>query len=252
MKPVIGILIAVRTGSTRLPKKALEKIEDQTLIEHIIDRMKTCRYADKIVLCTTRKKEDKILVKIAKKKKIYYFCGDEENVIKRFLDAAKKFKLDIIVRVTGDNPLTCPKFIDKAIEYHIKNRCDYTSTKKLPQGTKGEVISISALKKLSRLIKNPKDYITWYFEENSKYFKLCYIFPGRGLIRPNYRLTVDYKEDLDLIREIYKRLYKKGEIIDLKEVVKLLDNNPKLVEINRKIKIKDDKYKQKLKTEVLE
>ena len=236
----VAILIAVRMKSTRLPKKAIVKIEDQTLIEHIIDRVKICKNADIVILCTSTNKEDEILIEIAKKKKILYFLGSENDVMQRFLDAANMVKANIIVRVTGDNPLTSPYFIDKAILHHIKTKADYTYSKELPQGTKGEVISISALKKAHDLAEDPNysEYMTWYFIYNPHIFKIEEVPVEEWMKRPNYRLTVDYPEDLKLIREIYRRLYIPGKIIHLKEVIKLLDNNPELLKINTNIKNK--------------
>ena len=42
----VAILIAVRMKSKRLPKKALARIGNQTLMEHLIDRMKLCKTVD--------------------------------------------------------------------------------------------------------------------------------------------------------------------------------------------------------------
>jgi spore coat polysaccharide biosynthesis protein SpsF len=60
-----AILITVRTASTRLPKKALLKINGKTTIEHLIERMKRSKLADIIILCTTKLPEDDILCDIA-------------------------------------------------------------------------------------------------------------------------------------------------------------------------------------------
>lgn len=248
MKPTnkirIGILIAVRMSSKRLPKKALAMIEDQTLIEHLIDRVKLVKNADDVVVCTSTNPDDKVLTRIAEKKGIKWFRGEEDNVLKRFIDCAEREKLDIVVRVTGDNPLTSPDFIEKAIKHHLKSGAEYTSTTELPQGTKGEVINVSALKRAHELAEDPNtEFMTWYFTENSKFFKMEKVPVDKDMKRPNYRLTVDYPEDLELIREIYRRLYKPGSIIPLKKIIKLLDDNPELLKINVHVRKGDEKNK---------
>ena len=163
--------------------------------------------------------------------------------MKRFLDATEKFvsSADIVIRVTGDNPLTSPYFIDKAVEHHIKTGADYTSTQELPQGTKGEIISLSALKKAFQLAEDSSfsEYMTWYFTKNPEFFKIEKAPVDDDMKRPQYRFTVDTPEDLELIRQIYKRLYSPGEIIWLKEAIKLVDENPELIQINNHIKSKD-------------
>ena len=65
-----AILITVRTGSTRLPNKAILEIEGKSTIEHLISRVKHSKLADKIILCTTELEEDNVLCEIAKRNKI--------------------------------------------------------------------------------------------------------------------------------------------------------------------------------------
>ena len=60
------IFLSVRTGSSRLPEKALYEIRDKTMIEYLIDRLKKSKYAEKVILCTTELKEDDVAVKEGK------------------------------------------------------------------------------------------------------------------------------------------------------------------------------------------
>jgi spore coat polysaccharide biosynthesis protein SpsF len=249
----IVILIAVRMKSTRLPRKALAIIEDQLLIEHLIDRIKTCKKVDQIVLCTSVHPDDKILTKIAEKKGIKWFRGSEDDVMDRFIKAGKKENADILVRVTGDDVFISPKFIDYAIDNHIKCNADYSITEELPFGVAGEVIAMQALKKAHRHAEDPSssEYMTWYLD-NPEFFKVNKIHVNEKLKRPQYRLTCDTIDDLKLIREIFKRLYSKGSIIRLKDVINLLDKNPDLVKINAHVKEKNvkDKINVRLRKEI--
>ncbi len=245
------ILIAVRMKSKRLPNKALAVVEGQTITEHLIDRMKKSKNADKVILCTSTHPDDAPLLEVAEKKGIYAFAGDELDVMKRFIDAVQVHApdADIVVRVTGDNPLTSPYFIDNAIEHHIKTKADYTSTSELPQGTKGEVISLSALKKAFELAENSKfsEYMTWYFTKNPEFFKMEKAPVDEDMKRPHYRFTVDNPEDLELIKAIYKKLYTPGKIIPLKDAIKFVDDNPELAKINENVKGPDVQINVKLK-----
>lgn len=236
----IVILIAVRMKSTRLPKKALAIIEDQTLIEHLIDSMKSCKKVDDVVLCTSTHPDDEILTKIAEKKKIKWFRGSEDDVMDRFIKAGDRENADIAIRITGDDIFTSPEFIDYAIEKHMQHKNDYTITEELPLGAAGEVISMQALKKAHRLAEDPSftEYMTWYLD-NPDFFKVEKISVDEYVKRPHYRLTCDTPDDLKLIKEIFKRLYSKGNVIRLSDVVKLLDENPDLVKINVHVKSKD-------------
>ena len=230
----VAILIAARMKSTRLPKKCMAMIEDQPLISHLIDRMKLVDNASHVILCTSDDEDDTVLVEQAIKKDIAYVQGSKENVLDRFMLAADMVNADIIVRVTGDNPLTCPKYIERAITKHIEGGYDYTSTTKMPQGTKGEIINVNALKKAHELAQNPEfsEYMTWYFTKNPEHFVIGEGPVIENMVRPNYRLTVDHAEDLTLIRVLYNKFRVNGSTPDLQEVVQYLDEHPELLSIN--------------------
>ena len=68
-----AIFISVRTGSSRLPNKALKEINNKSTIEYLIDMVKQSKYAEKIILCTTELKEDDVLCDIATNSGINYF-----------------------------------------------------------------------------------------------------------------------------------------------------------------------------------
>ena len=74
-----------------------------------------------------------------------YLPGHPEDVIKRFSDAAKKYKLDVVVRVTGDCPFVSPEIINYLIDNHFSTGADYTAAKKFAVGTTGEVYNVGAL-----------------------------------------------------------------------------------------------------------
>lgn len=49
---------------------------------------------------------------------------------------------------------------------------------------------------------------------------------------PNLRLTIDYEEDLQLARELYRRLEVSGEGLSLTAVLELVNREPALIRIN--------------------
>ena len=85
-----GIIIEARTGSTRLPNKIIKKIGKVNVLEYLIDRVKKQKKIKKIIIATTKRRKDYKLIKIAKTKKIRWFQGEENDLIKRVIDASKK------------------------------------------------------------------------------------------------------------------------------------------------------------------
>ncbi len=138
--------------------------------------------------------------------------------------------------------------IDLCLKKNAEYICGHPTIPSIEQGI--EVISLSALKKVKKLAKKAyqKEHVTIFIRENPELFKIKIIKPKSIFQGHDMRLTVDTKDDLKLMREIYKRLYKEGEVIDLKDVVKLLDDNPRLRAINSGVEMsKINKYSASLR-----
>ena len=241
----VVILIQARVKSRRLPQKVLLPIEDKLLIEHVIERLKKTEIPEATLLCTSSHPDDRVLIEIAERNKIGWFAGSEEDVLSRFIQAAERSQADVVVRTTGENPLIDPFYLDRAVQEHLERGVEYTSVEGLPSGVRAEVIAAPALRKAHQLADNPEksEYMTLYFRED--FFKVHFVEAEERLKRPQYRLTVDTPQDIELMRQIYKALYKPGEIIPLEEAIRFLDNHPELVAINSHIMPK------KVKREVL-
>ena len=102
----IVAIVQARCNSLRLPNKVLKRISKTSMIEIQYKRIKKSKRVNNIVIATTAHSSNNKLVKFLKSRKIDCFVGSHENVLKRYYDTAKKYKADIIVRLTGDCPLT--------------------------------------------------------------------------------------------------------------------------------------------------
>lgn len=249
LKNRIGAIITVRTSSKRYPQKALKKINNVESIRLVIRRIKKLNLIDDIILATSTHKSDDILIKIAKQESINYFRGSLNNVVNRYYMCAKKFKLDYVIRVTGD-AILCDEFmLNKAINSHLKKNPDVTFIKNMPYGTAKEVISIKALKVINdkSINKNDTEYLE-FFLENKKYFKVNYIKSNYKFDK-NIRLTLDFPQDRVLFDKIHRYFNDKQSNFSLKDVLNYLKSMPKLIKINSFLKPKFDK--KQINTELL-
>ena len=219
----IGAIIVVRLNSTRFPNKAIKKINGVNSISLLIRRLKKIKELDEIILATSINKTDDILEKIAKFEKIKFFRGSLYDVANRYYMAAKKFKLDQIVRVTGDAILCDEVMISKAIHSQLKNNSDVTFIKNMPYGTAKEVMNFKTIKTISdqSKVNGNTEYLEWYLE-NSRNFKVNYI-KSSYQFDMSTRLTLDFKEDLVLFNKIFKYFNDKNANFTLKSVIKLLN-----------------------------
>lgn len=201
----IAIFIAVRLNSKRLNEKALAKIGRDELIIHLTNRLKKSKKVKRIIWCTSNLKSDDKLCKLAKENNIDFFRGDEKNVLIRFINAAEKFQIDNIVRVTGDNPLTDPLIMDNMIVSHYKKKADYTFCEDMPIGTSSEIVNIKTLKYCQENLQDPScsEYMTWILKRPDKFKINKHIPKGLKYINQNFSYTVDTKAGLKLIKNIY-------------------------------------------------
>ena len=241
MSPKMKVIcmIQARMGSSRLPGKVLAKIKGKPILEHIVDFLRHSKYTNKIVIATTDHKEDDSIEDLAKKMEIPCYRGSFDDPLGRFYNCAKIFKPDIIVRITGDNPLIDPEIVDKVIQICIENKSEYASNminQTYPLGYLVEAITFSLLENLHKNKKDPlnREHIVWDIRENPQNYKISEIFAPKHMRRPEWRLSVDYIEDLELIKKIFDKLLKPSKYISYQSVFDLLENNPEILKINKK------------------
>lgn len=229
-------------GSSRLPGKVLMDISGKPLLEHIVDRLRLCKSLDKILIATTFLDEDIPILELSKKLNVDHFAGPVENVFQRFLDAGKAAGAETVLRVCGDSPLIDYNLLDLMINCHLKKLPDITFVgTKIPLGTGAEVIQYKSLSELSEFIekKSHVEHVTTCFYDHPEKFKLSPSEVPDYLKEVPFRLTVDTEEDLKLIREVYKHLYRPEKILSTKQTIAFLKKNPALCKINQGIKQKD-------------
>ncbi len=248
----VVIIVQARLGSTRLPNKILRKLNGDSVLEFLIKRLGRCKKASRIVIATTTKPADGLLIEYAKKLSVAYYRGSEDDVLDRTYHAAKQEKAGVVVRVTSDCPLNDPKLIDSMIEEFLGSGLDYLCNRKpptYPDGYDTEVFTFAALEKAWKeaKFKFEREHVTPYISEHEDIFKVKSIFYPKDC--SHYRLTVDYEEDFELVKKVYGALYPKNPDFTLEDVIAYLDARPELVAINSKY-VRDEKYHKEKKEEL--
>lgn len=230
-------IIQARMGSGRLPGKVLMDIAGKPLLEHVLDRVRLSRLIDKIIIATTTKERDQVILEMAQTWGMESYAGSEEDVLDRFYQAAKMYGADTIVRITPDNPFNDPEATDKVISHYLRNKdnLDYVSNRMkstYPEGLDVEVFSFEALEKAWKEAKKPseREHVTPYIWNHPDIFRLANVENDEDL--SHLRWTVDTETDLQFTREIYARLYH-GQVFFMKDILALLRAEPELAQINQ-------------------
>ncbi|CAN1593390.1 SpsF Spore coat polysaccharide biosynthesis protein F, CMP-KDO synthetase homolog [Candidatus Pelagibacterales bacterium] len=232
-----GIIIQARLNSKRLPNKILKKINNTTILEILINRLLKCFKRNTIVIATTKKKEDSEIIKVAKKLKVNFFRGSENNLLLRYICTAKKFAINNIIRITSDCPLVDPFLIKKMKNKFLETGVDYLSNtlpawkSKFPNGSDIEIFTYKSLIKAKKLAKTKveREHVTNVFW-NSKRFNTI-TFKGKKNYS-HYKYCLDYKSDFNLIKMIIKALLHKKKFGTYLEIIKIIKNNKKMMSIS--------------------
>lgn len=234
---MIVAIVQARMGSTRFPGKVMREILGKPALWHLVNRLSKARLVDKIVIATSDKERDKPILKLAQELGVGSFAGSEEEVLDRYYQAARKYDAETIVRVTADCPLIDPELVDKIIGKYLESKGELDYVRKglsYPDGLDVEVFSFAALKKAWREAKKKSqrgEYVTTYIWGNPELFKTLTVESEEDL--SHMRWVVDYERDFELVTEIFKNLYKEGEVFHLRDILDFLNKHPELAESNR-------------------
>jgi len=224
-------------ASTRYSGKILKPIyKEKTVLDLLLENLGTLNI--KIVIATTFNEPDKAIIETAQKHGVYYFRGDENNVLKRYIDCAKEHGINQIIRITSDNVFIQPDLIKPLIKledsdydyvsYHIGNK----NVVLTHWGFFGEFVTLKALEKVISESSNKKDleHVTHYIYNHPNDFNLSFLNVPPELERDDIRLTIDIKEDFEICKEIVNHLFRNNIEMNYKNILNYLDINPSLIE----------------------
>tara|TARA_Y100001960_G_scaffold327672_1_gene414672 strand:- start:1447 stop:3480 length:2034 start_codon:yes stop_codon:yes gene_type:complete len=225
-------IVQARLNSKRFKNKTIKKFLKKTMIETLMERLSFSKVINETIVAIPKK--DKDLKKILSKK-YKVFEGEEDDVLKRYYLAAKQYRADIVVRVTGDCPLIDSKLIDFGLKKFLKSNYDYLSNVNpptFPDGLDYEIFSFKTLKTthLKAKLKSDREHVTRYILRNSN-FKKYNIEAKKDF--SFLRLTLDYKEDLGLIKFILNK-FKYKKYFDYDDLLNLYHKNKKIFYKNSK------------------
>jgi spore coat polysaccharide biosynthesis protein SpsF len=237
---VTGAIIEARISSTRLPGKILLPILGEPLIARLIERLRRAETLDTVIIATTTKPADDRVERFAGQAGVGCFRGSEEDVLGRVLGAAKAFSIDVIVEVTGDCPLIDPGVVDRVVRAYRSGGRDYASNvlrRTYPRGLDTQVFATALLEKVAGLTRDPVDreHVSLFIYEHPGMFSLTNVESDLPEKWQDLRLTVDTREDLELVTAIYEALYPEKPDFDLGDIIGLLERRGDLLGINQHI-----------------
>lgn len=220
-----AIILQARMNSTRRPYKISALCNDKPLLYWQIKRLKQNRYVDNIIVATTNTDLDDVTEFIAKQAGAQIFRGELDDVMKRYIDAAKYYKVSNIIRVCGDDPLVDPECIEELaqkIEVDNSNIITASHNNGWLLGTSAEAFSLKNLEKSYTISSaEEKEHVVLNFYKNMDKFNVIKIEPKSFYQELSF--TVDYPEDVENVKDILNHF--NGIGFSQKQLIDELKNN---------------------------
>jgi spore coat polysaccharide biosynthesis protein SpsF len=236
----VVVVVSARMASARCPGKALVPLAGRPLVEVLLERMRASGLP--VVLATSRGADNDPLAAVAEALGVPVFRGDEDDVLRRHVECARAHDADHVVRVTGDNPLTDLETLALLVREQLTHEADYSYVpgEALLMGILPEVVSRAALERSwdEGEPRHRSELVTLYIKEHPDAFRIRACALPEGLLRPQYRLTVDEPEDVRLMQALFERLALPGRVVATREAIALLDREPALAAINAQLRHK--------------
>lgn len=213
-KNKICVVIVARSKSKRLKNKALKKIGDSCVLDHLFKRAKKLENVNDIIFCTTKEKEDLKLCRIASKNNIKYYRGSTLNVLDRMMRPLLKIKPDIVVRITGDDILIDNKYFQLALDYFLSHNLDYVDHKKLIGGTETEIFDFDTLKFIYKNFKDLSgtEYLTNYIHNNLGFFNIKSApIKKEHVLKKKVSMTIDTNDDYKYVKNFLNIYFRKSK-----------------------------------------
>ena len=216
-----AVFLQVRMDSSRLPGKALLPLADRTVIEHAIRALDGVPTDIHCILTT----EDSVTALEIPARKYGWdvFVGPKDDVLARYVLAARKFDVDRLVRATGDNPLVSRIMANSALDLAVESGAAYAGFSGLPIGAGVELISVEKLEEAFREATDPyeREHVAPFLYHHPERYQLEIPPAPPEFCAPDIRITLDTPEDYAFLQQLYRDLYS-GEILDLDVVVPYL------------------------------
>lgn len=197
----VGIVVASRSGSRRLPGKAILPLRGVPMLAFLLRRLRPARRAA-LFLATTDLPADDALESLANQEDVPVFRGAENDVVARYVAAAERFSLDTVVRVTADCPFVDAEIVDYCLEQLGQSEAFELATTKtrFPTGLDAEIYGADSMAKLHRdgqLDASEREHLTLRYYNQSERYRIQYIEPMASWPSVGRHLMVDTAADYE-------------------------------------------------------
>ena len=202
-------IVQARTGSSRFPGKVLQEVNGQPLVELLLKRLSLAKRLDKIVVAIPSSEDNDALSYAVNELGFDVIRGEEQDVLSRYYEAARRYNPNFIVRVTGDCPLIDPQLVDLVVDTCKAAGVEFGSNTRPPTYPDGLDVEVFSYEALTRAYKEAVDlfdreHVTPFIARTAQ-SEIVNVTNDCDF--STERWTVDHPEDLTVIRNIIERFH---------------------------------------------
>lgn len=233
------VIIQARMGSSRLPGKILKPLMDTDVLSYDIARCREIKGVNEVIVATSQLRQDDVIEEWCQEHQVAYFRGSEEDVLDRYVQCAKMYKPDYVMRVTSDCPFVDYEMATEIVKLMEQERKDIVLIDgQLPRGLAVELISYEALLRIHEIGQESRhrEHVTYYAYEYAEQFEAVTYIAHENRHAPEIRITLDTVEDYALIKTVAEHF--NNPLVSSIEVIQYLRDNQDVAKLNAHIEQK--------------
>ena len=228
--------VEARMTSSRLPGKVMLPAGGKPMLQILIERLRAARGIDEIVVATTDNPSDDPIAGLAHGLGVGVFRGSERDVLGRVCCALRAAGADICIEITGDCPLVDPRIVEEALaefqwtretDWYVSNSDPHRS---VPAGLHVQVFWAAKLFELERMMVDPeeREHVSYgfYRPEVGDRWRPRFIRHVTARGGEDILVTLDYRQDYELIRDLYEDLAPKIPLFGVADIIKWARSRP--------------------------
>lgn len=233
------VIIQARMGSTRLPGKIFKPLGDEVILSYVVKRCKAIQGVDDVIVATSTLSQDDVVEKWCNENDVAVCRGSEDDVLSRYVQCAKTYNPNYIMRVTADCPFVDYELASEVVKFMKERDVEIVDLKgDMPRGLAVELLTFNALKRIDQQgkLERHREHVTYYaYEFKDKFSRASFIVPQNRTF-PKLRITLDTEEDYKLCQGIATHF--NNPLVSSVEVINFLLENPSIAKLNAHIKQK--------------
>lgn len=233
------VIIQARMGSSRLPGKVLKPLGSLDVLSYGIVRCRAIQGVSEVIIATSNLSQDDVIAKWCEEHEVACFRGSEDDVLDRYVQCAKIYNPDYVMRVTSDCPFVDFEMASEIVSLMGNFRKDIVLVEgDLPRGLVVELISFEALQRIHKVGSEDRhrEHVTYYAYEFKDEFKSVTYKAPSNRIAPELRITLDTQEDYKLLKAVAEHF--QSPLVSSAEVIQYLKANPEVAKLNAHIEQK--------------